>query len=219
MDRLIYLATHSRSDICFMASRLCACMHQPKVDHISMLRRILRYLKHTKHYRLSFSGNQSTVNLFCDADFGDDESTSRSITGVACFVFDNLVNWFSRKQKRVSNSTCQAEVLSIVDATQEAEFIHRLFQVIDIFNLNEIVLYNDNNSARLTILGSGDFARNKHYRTSINLVKEVVQIGFLKIKHCSSEEMIADYLTKPLTKSQFVKLVTLKSNVGPNCRY
>ena len=105
-----------------------------------------------------------------------------------------------------------------MDATLEAEFIHHLFQVIDIFNLNEIVLYNDNNSARLTILGSGDFARNKHYRTSINLIKEVVQIGFLKIKHCSSEEMIADYLTKPLTKSQFVKLV-LKSNVGPSCRY
>lgn len=218
MGRLIYLATHSRSDICFMVSRLCAFMHQPKVNHISMLRRILKYLKHTKHYRLCFSGNQSTVNLFCDADFGNDESTSRSITGVACFVFGNLVNWFSRKQKRVSNSTCQAEVLSIVDATLEAEFIHRLFKEINIFDLNEIVLYNDNNSARLTILGSGDFARNKHYRTSINLVKEVVQMGFLKIKHCSSEEMIADYLTKPLTESQFVKLVS-KSNVGPSCSF
>ena len=49
-----------------------------------------------------------------------------------------------------------------------------------ISELSEIVSFNDNNSVRLTIAGNRDFMKNKHYRTSINLVKEVVQLGLLR---------------------------------------
>ena len=101
-------------------------------------------------------------------------------------------------------------------ARLEAEFIYNLFKWLDVFKLNEITIPNDNNPARLTVAGSGDFSRNKHYRININLIKEVVQMGWLKIVRCSSEDMIADYLTKPLAESQFLKLVSI-SGVSPSC--
>lgn len=132
LGRLIYLCTHSRPDITYVVSRLCAFMHAPTVHHFSVLKRVLRYLKFTKFYRLRYSNDQSNVSIYCDADFANDNVSSRSITGVAAFVFDNLVDWYSRKQRRVATSTCQAEVHAIIDGVTEAEYIFNLLNEIDL---------------------------------------------------------------------------------------
>ena len=187
-------------------------MHCPTTNHVEMVKRVIRYLKYTINYRLQYTCNGGNVRVFCDADFSNDNQSSRSISGVAAFVYGNLVNWFSRRQRRIANSTCQSEILSIVEATLESEYIFNLLSEIQLDRVNQIVIFNDNNSARLTITGSGDFSKNKHYRTSINLVKEVIQFGWLRIQHCPTQEMLADYLTKALPESQLVKLVNL-SNV------
>lgn len=138
MGKLIYMATHLRPDICFVFSRLCAFMHCPTDGHVVIVRRILRYLKQTINYRLCFRQHARNINLYCDADFSKDIVSSKSVTGVAGFVFGNLVNWFSRKQKLVSNSTCQAEVMAIVDATLEAEYIYKLLNDITELTYNFI---------------------------------------------------------------------------------
>lgn len=206
MGRLIYLATHSRPDIAFGVARLCAFMHNPTEDHVVVLKRIIRYLKETVDYRLIFSRSEPKTVIYCDADYANNLVTSHSVTGVATFVFGNLVDWFSRKQRRVANSTCQAEINAIQDAVIEAEFVHHLLMELGL-DPEQIRLLNDNQSARLTLLELGDFAKNKHYRTVINMIREIVQLGWIKIEHCPSERMIADFLTKPMVEAKLRQLV------------
>ena len=206
MGRLIYLATHSRPDISFTVSRLCAFMHNPTVNHANHIKRLLRYLKHTKGYRLVYKKNKIEASVYCDADYGNDQHSSKSITGVCCFVFNNLVDWYSRKQRRVATSTCQAEIYALVDGTMEAEFVFNVLKELSV-EIKNITVYNDNESARLTVAECGDFAKNKNYRTSINSIREVVQMGWLRVVHCASEDMLADFLTKPMTESKLNGLV------------
>lgn len=207
MGRLIYLATHSRPDICFVVSRLCAFMQCPTKQHVEMVKRVIRYLKHTINRRLAFRSNEINVNIYTDADFANDTNTSRSVTGVASFVYGNLVNWYSRKQSRVANSTCQAEVLSIMAATLEAEYIYHLLAELELGRVEQVTVLNDNNSARHTIMEGGDFSKNKHYRTTIHAIKEVIQLGWMKLVYCPTDDMVADFLTKPLTEVRLNRLV------------
>ena len=39
------------------------------------------------------------------------------------------------------------------------------------------------------------------------------------IEHCSSDDMVADYLTKPLQGKQFYKFRDQIMNIGPNSKY
>lgn len=214
MGKLIYLATHSRPDIAFVVSRLCSFMHAPREQHVAIVKRVLRYLKGTVNYRMKFEVHPLDVNVYCDADFANDKVTSRSITGVLAFVFGNLVDWYSRSQKRVSNSTCHAEVQAIVDGAMESEYLFQLMAEMKVNEVQQITLYNDNQSALATIRESGQLQKNKHYRVDINLVREMVQQGWLRLVYCPTDEMLADFLTKPLVECKLTKL-TRASGITP----
>ena len=164
------------------------------------------YLKGTMNYRLKYEEHPIDVNVYCDANFANDQITSKSITGVLAFVFGNLVDWYSRSQKRVANSTCHVEVQAIVDGATEGQYLFCLMAEMKVDEVKHVTLFNDNPSGLATVNKSGKFERNKHYRMDINLVGEMVQAGWLKIVYCPTDNMLADYLTKPLVECKLAKL-------------
>lgn len=151
------------------------------------------------------------MNVHCDADFNNDLETSRSITSVIALVFGNLVDWYLRRQKRVTNSTCHAEVLAIVDGA--VEFIYYLRNKMKLRNFENVTLMNDNQSAIATVLECDNFQSNKHYRRDVNLVRELVTEGWLKLVYCQADDMLADFLTKALvqvTEADYRKAAGMK---------
>ena len=53
---------------------------------------------------------------------------------------------------------------------------------------------------------SGNHRRVKHYITRINFLMEQVRLNTVAFEHVSTEENVADILTKPLGPFQFLKL-------------
>jgi hypothetical protein len=51
----------------------------------------------------------------------------------------------------------------------------------------------------------------KHVAINFHFIREQVQNGILRVSHVSSDDQLADALTKPLTKSRFL---SLKSKIG-----
>ena len=49
-------------------------------------------------------------------------------------------------------------------------------------------------------------ARTKHIDIRYHFVREVVQKGLVDLRYCPTHQMIADLLTKPLSKGQFEQL-------------
>ena len=207
IGRLIYISVHRRSDVAFLISRLCEHNQTPESNHLEMSKRVFRYLKPTINYKLRYKLRCESIDVYCDADYGNDKNSSKSINGQCTFVYWCLVNWSSKKQSKVSTSTCQAELLAIADGVSELIYIKQLMS--DFVNVipEKINLFNDNNGAIATCHNGGDFVKNKHYRIKINYIMEELLRGWLKISHCPSTRMVDDLLTKPLTSSKMISLL------------
>jgi hypothetical protein len=93
----------TRPDIAFVINKACQYMSNPTEDHWSVVKRILRYLKHTIHHSLLLHRDTSfNLQAFSDADWESCPDDRCSTTGYCIYLGWNLISWSSRKQWTVS---------------------------------------------------------------------------------------------------------------------
>ena len=109
---LLYL-TASRLDIMYSVC-LCARFQScPKESHLSVVKRILRYLKGTMNIGLWYlKGDNSELIGFSDANFAGCKVERKSTSGTCHFLGHSLVSWHSKKQNSVASSTVEAEYIA-----------------------------------------------------------------------------------------------------------
>jgi hypothetical protein len=91
-------------------------------------KRILRYIKGTLQFGLSFSRSQShELVVYSNADWAGYPDTRRSTSGYCVFLGDNLISWSSKRQHIVSRSSAEAEYRGVANAVAEACWIRQLF--------------------------------------------------------------------------------------------
>lgn len=71
---------------------VCQHMHQPKISHYSVVKRILRYVKGTIDHGFHFVHGPLALTTFIDADWVGDPMDRRSTIGYAIFFGQNLVS-------------------------------------------------------------------------------------------------------------------------------
>jgi hypothetical protein len=84
-------------------------------------------------------------------------------------------------------------------------------------NIDESILYQDNTSLIL-IEKNGRSSSTKH-NIQYFFIKDQVNSKHVKIEHCPTTDMIADFLTKPLQGTQFRKLRDQIMNIAPSSAY
>ena len=113
----------------------------------------------------------------------------------------------SCKQRCVTRSSCEAELIALSELTSLALWLDHLYEELTGKTSKPITLYEDN-TAVIHIVNNGmstsDRARHIHIRN--NFVNQFVKSGDIYVLHCRTELMIADILTKPLAIPQFVYL-------------
>uniref|UniRef100_A0A803LPC8 Reverse transcriptase Ty1/copia-type domain-containing protein n=1 Tax=Chenopodium quinoa TaxID=63459 RepID=A0A803LPC8_CHEQI len=109
VGKLIYLA-HTRPDIAYAVGVVSRFMHLPQVQHMTVVMRILRYLKGTSSTGIYFDKNDHLdLIAYTDADWAGDRDGRKSTSGYFTLVGGNLVTWRSKKQKVVALSSAEAE--------------------------------------------------------------------------------------------------------------
>ncbi|KAK6139143.1 hypothetical protein DH2020_027115 [Rehmannia glutinosa] len=95
---------------------VCLCARfqsNPKESHMSVVKRIFRYLKGTIQYGLFYPKNEKfSLKGYSDSDYAGNIDDRKSTSGSCQFLGDCLVSWFSKKQNCVSLSTAEAEYIS-----------------------------------------------------------------------------------------------------------
>ena len=86
-------------------------MERPIVEHLTALKRVLRYLRGTIGYGLVYLKGQSKARLvgYSDIDFAGDEEDRKTTSEQVLFLGDMLISWASQKQKMVALSSCEVE--------------------------------------------------------------------------------------------------------------
>ncbi|KMQ85156.1 polyprotein gag pol of ty1 copia retrotransposon [Lasius niger] len=199
---LMYIAINTRPDIAHAASFLSQFNSCYSEEHVKSAKRVLRYLKGTINECLFFKKpdkeeTNPVINDYVDADWGNDVSDRRSYTGYAFKLGKNLVSWESRKQQCVALSSTEAEYIGLASGAKEGIYLRNLINEL-YGKLVPVTLHNDNQSAQRLASHKIFHPRTKHIDVRHHYIREVTETGAIKLEYLSTNEMVADILTKPL---------------------
>jgi hypothetical protein len=152
-------------------------------------------------------GSDFTVRAWVDAAYGV-HSDGKSQTGSAITVGAyGTVHAKSVKQKIVTKSSTEAELVAASDSANQGFFV-RNFIIAQGYNIGPLVIYQDNMSCMaLLAAGRSSSERTRHIAIRYFWLKERVDNGEAVIEHKNSEDLFANALTKPLQGPQFAKEV------------
>ena len=205
---LFYVAKRTRPDILFAVSYLATKCAEPTESLFEKAKKVLSYLKSTKSLKLTHTcandGPKKLLFAFVDASYATHEDM-KGHSG--CLIFDesgNLLFASSTKQKLMSKSSTDAEIIAVHSSMNIIEEMRDLFN--DLNNSNEATcLYQDNLSAKF-LMEHGDSSsdKSKHMKIRYFYIKEKVDDSIIRIEYRDTKRMWADLLTKPITnKKQF----------------
>ena len=145
------------------------------------------------------------MKWFIDASFAV-HPDFKSHTGSIMTMGEGAMQVMSRKQKLVSRSSTEAELIAVDDAVTMVLWT-RLFMEHQGYPIEQNILYQDNKSAIL-LETNGRKSAGKRSR-AINIryffITDQVELGNIKIEHCPTDDMIGDFMTKPLQGEKFRK--------------
>eukprot|EP00961_Rhodomonas_salina_P208364 2811705-Rhodomonas_salina.1 len=82
---LMYAAVLTRPDIAFSVNQCARFMLNPGPEHVAAAKRILQYLKGSKHLKLTYrrqpEASANVLACYADSDHAGDPDTRRSVTG------------------------------------------------------------------------------------------------------------------------------------------
>jgi hypothetical protein len=203
IGKLLYL-TNTRPDICFATQQLSQFLSKPTISHYNAACRVIRYLKHNPGRGLLFPRSSDLQILgFTDADWAGCLDTRKSTTGYCFFLGSSLVSWKAKKQNTVSRSSSEAEYRALSSATCELIWLLYLMNDLKIQCSKPPVIYCDSQSAMHIASNPVFHERTKHLEIDCHLVREKLQQGLLRLLPISTEDQLADCLTKPLGAAKF----------------
>ena len=210
LGSIMYAQVCTRPDIAFATGLLGKYQSNPGHDHWVAAKKVMRYLKRTKDYMLIYKHVQDLQLVgYSDSNFAGCQDEKKSTTGYIFKLAGGAVSWKSEKQKLIASSTMQAEFVACFSATTQAIWLRNLIKELTVFDFVDrpIQLYCDSNSAVLFINNNRGLKGSKHMEVKYLTIKEKVQNGDVAVEHISTDDMIADPLTKGLRPCVFERHV------------
>jgi len=171
---LLYL-TASRPDLCHGVCLCARYQANPKVSHLNAAKRIIKYVKGTIEYGLSYT-NHTNENLagYCDADWSGCIDDRRNTLGGCFFLGNNLIAWHNKKQNCVSLSSTQAEYIAISSCCTQLLWMK---QMLGDYGINsEILLIHCDNTGAIDITKNPvHHTRTKHIEIRYHFIRELVE--------------------------------------------
>ncbi|XP_036340619.1 secreted RxLR effector protein 161-like [Rhagoletis pomonella] len=146
---VLYLAQCTRPDISFSVASVSQFNQQHGQAHWTAVKRILRYLKGTLHYKLTYALDTKFDELcgYTDADWASSFVDIKSCTGYAFLWQGAAISWATKKQPTVALSTAESEYMSLSAATQEALWLSQLKKEILGGDWSPLEIFCDNKAA------------------------------------------------------------------------
>ncbi|RKK10811.1 hypothetical protein BFJ65_g14807 [Fusarium oxysporum f. sp. cepae] len=199
----------------------------PSTEHLRYANRVLSYLQTTQYYAIEFlgsvdnatevePGDDEVLQQSSDASFADDPETRKSTQGYLMKLFSGAIMWQSSKQKTVTTSTTEAELLSLPHTARETIALYRLFEQIQFDPQHQPRILCDNQQT------VGLVQKERPHIDIHNFwLRQIHKDGKITVQWVSTTDMPADGFTKPLSAekhSRFVKqlgLVDISSRIDP----
>jgi hypothetical protein len=214
VGKLNYPAIISRPDIAQSVSKLSEFLQNPSQLHIEAANHMIRYLTGTKYRGILFDGNQQNqARAFVassDASFADNPTTRFSSQGYCFMLFGGLIHWKASKQKTVTTSSTEAELLALTLTGKEYIWWLRLFKAINVQIEDPTLLCDNQQTLRLLQKDTPKLiTKLKHVDIHQSWLRQEVQRGHINCEWVPTSQMVADGFTKLLTPQKHANFVRL----------
>lgn len=211
----MYLMVGSRPDLGFCIGQLAKHVQNPTKLHWDAVKRVMRYMIHTKDLSIVFGGTGTSMTpvVYVDADWAGDRESRRSMSGFVAVMSGAAVAWSTPPQEVVALSSAESEYILLCHGARETVWLRRLvsgMKVVPDFSKPTTVQI-DNQAAKVMTESCAVNRRNKHIHVRYHYTRQVIAEGVLKPAYCSTEEMVADMMTKALGR---IKLQKFRSAAG-----
>jgi hypothetical protein len=205
--KVLWAATRVRPDLLTTLSYLTCQVKAPDQDDLKKLIRMISYIKNTIDLPLTIGMNDSCkAHWWVDASFGT-RYQLRSQTGATFSLGFGSIYSMARKQKLNTTSSTEAELVGVHDAMSQIIWFRHFIKAQGI-KLSNNILFQDNKSAILLHKnGTASSSRNtRHINIRYFFIKDRIKSGEVEINFCPSNEMVADFFTKPIQGKRFIDL-------------
>ena len=206
VSKLLYVALRGRPDlllaVCYLSTRVANPTHEDR----DKLKRTLEYIKGTLDLYITLGATSlDTMYTFVDAAYGVHADMKSHTGGSISFGLGSLMNR-SSKQKIVTKSSTEAELVGASDYLSHNIWIKN-FMAGQGFHLTNNFFEQDNESAiRLERNGRASAGqRSRHINIRHFWITDRLKTDGIALRHCDTEAMLADFLTKPLQGALFRK--------------
>ena len=207
---LMYSYIGTRPDIGSVLIKVASMSENPAKKHWKAAKMILRYLKGSKGNALEYRGKLNEngkvdIIVYSDSDWAQDRDDRKSISGFVVKLAGGPISWQSRKQKTRAMSSCEAEFISLTEATKEVLWLTYFLDELGI-EYNTPRIFTDSRSAMEWSKNAVHHQRTKHVALKYFFVRDEVRNNRVKIEYISTKDNEADIMTKSTVKSVFQKL-------------
>ena len=204
--KILFLGTHSRPDIITANSFHTKRVLTPTDEDARKLKRTLSYLEATASLPLILGCNlPPEVHTFIDASFAV-HPNMRSHSGTCVTLGTGMTHCKSTMQKTNATSSCHSELIALSKGLNQSLWICSFLEAQGYPRL-PVTVYQDNLSTiKLVENGRSNSELTRHIAIGYFWVHDLIKRDLITLKYCPTEDMVADYFTKPLQGSLFLKL-------------
>jgi hypothetical protein len=187
---LLYL-TASRTDIMFSVCMCARFQGNPKKAHLSAVKRILRYLKHTPSVGLWYpKGATFELIGYSDSDYAGCKIDRKSTSGGCHLLGRSLVSWTSKKQNSVALSTAEAEYIATSACCTQILYMKQTLLDYGVV-LEKVPLLYDNESAVKIANNHVKHSRTKHIDICHHFIRDHVAKGDIILEGvCNKQNLV-----------------------------
>ncbi|GJU34268.1 ribonuclease H-like domain, reverse transcriptase, RNA-dependent DNA polymerase [Tanacetum coccineum] len=177
---------HTRPDLSYSIGLLSRFMQEPREQHMKAIRQVLRYVKGTKDYGITYKHNGGNkIHGFSDSSYGVNTQEGKGTTGIIFYY--------------------------ATAAATQALWLKRLLSKLTHSQEEKVTIKVDNKSAIALIKNPVFHERSKHIDTKYHFIKECVEREDIQVEFVSGEYQKVDILTKALPK---IKFLTMRQLIG-----
>jgi len=206
---LMYAACVTRVDIANAVRILARYLENPGEKHWAAAKKCVRYLAGTKDLGITFwqgNGDIPVLQGYSDANWAGDLDNARSTTGVVFTLAGGAISFISRLQQTVARSSMESEYMALFEAAQTAQQLRQLLAHLGAEQPRPTEIFEDNEACATIANPKSYTRRSRHIDVRYHFTRETVENGIISLARISTDDQLADLLTKNLPAPRLAKL-------------
>src|SRR3989337_2512868 len=180
---IMYAMLCTRPNVCLAISLAGTYQSNPGVDHWTMVKNILKYLKRTKDMFLIYGDDEElVVKGYVDASFNTYPNDSKSQTRYVFILNGGAVSWCSSQQSVMTGSSCEVEYIAASEEGHEGVWMKEFISDLGVIPSasGPMTIFCDNTGAIAIAKEPRFHKRTKHIKRHYS-IRDYVKDGDIEI--------------------------------------